>query len=113
MNVILLEQKKSNLTQYGNPVYVYKYDLKKLYRLNRIQQAITLKLNKIPDHDNKIYLINIKFIGMASAQGWMLTSWLTYVEAKSIQNSYQFIIDSSPEIELRARYFEIYICNKP
>ena len=114
MDVVLIEQKKSNLLLYGNPAYVFKYDLRRLYTLKRIQQAILFKINKIADHENKLYLINIKFIGMASNNGWMLTQdWLSYAETKYIHNAYTFIIDSSPDIELRARYFEIYICNKP
>ena len=113
MDIVLINQKLSNLTLHNNPVYVFKYDLKKLYTLKKIQQAVTLKINKIQEHGDKLYLINIKFIGMASAQGWMLTNWLTYNEAKAIQSSYNFIIDSSPNIELKARYFEIYVCNKP
>ncbi len=109
MDIILVEQKHSNLTLYGKTVYVFKYDLKRLYTLKRIQQAINLKINKIADHTNRLYLINIKFLGMSHNKGWMLSSggdsWLTYNETKSIQNAYQFIIDSSPEIELKARYF--------
>ena len=113
MDVVLIEQKKSNLSQYGNEVHVFKYDLKKLYTLKRIQQAISFKINKYPFHENKLYLINIKFAGMSNNTGWMLTKWLTYNETKAIQDSYNFIIDSSPNIELKARYFEIYVCNKP
>ena len=114
MEIELVQQKKSNLLLYGNAAYKFAYDLKKLYRLKKIQQAVTFKINKIADHENKLYLINIKFIGMASNHGWMLTQdWLTYNETKYIHNAYTFIIDSSPDIELRARYFEIYVCNKP
>ena len=59
MNVTLVEQKLSNLTLHNNPVYVFKYDLKKLYILKKIQRAVILKINKIADHENKLYLINI------------------------------------------------------
>ena len=58
MDIVLIEQKQSNITLYGKFAYVFKYDLKKLYKLKRIQQAITLKINKIADHENKLYLIN-------------------------------------------------------
>ena len=110
MNVTLVEQKYSVMTLYGKPAYVFKYDLGKLYKLKRIQQIITMKINKIADHENKLYRINIKFIGMYHNNGWMLSQdWLTYNETKSIENTYKFIVDSSPEIELIARYVQIYV----
>ena len=91
MDVVLIEQKVSNIVLYGKPAYVFKYDLKKLYKLKRIQHAITLKINKIADHENKLYRINIKFIGMASNNGWMLThDWLSYNETNSIENAYKY-----------------------
>ena len=62
MDIVLIEQKQSNITLYGKAAYVFKYDLKKLYKLKRIQQAITLKINKITDHENKLYRINILLI---------------------------------------------------
>ena len=55
MDVVLIEQKKSNLLLYGNPAYVFKYDLRRLYTLKRIQQAILFKINKIADHENKLF----------------------------------------------------------
>ena len=110
MDIVLIEQKQSNITLYGKFAYVFKYDLKKLYKLKRIQQAITMKINKIADHENKLYQINIKFLGMNHNKGWMLSQdWLTYNETKSIENTYKYIVDSSPEIELIGRYFEIYV----
>ena len=110
MDIVLIEQKQSNITLYGKFAYVFKYDLKKLYKLKRIQQAITLKINKIADHENKLYRINIKFLGMNSNKGWMTShDWLTYTETKSIENTYKYIVDSSPDIELIARYFAIYV----
>ena len=53
MDVVVIEpvKKKSNLLLYGNTAYVFKYDLKKLYTLKRIQQAILFKINKIADHE--------------------------------------------------------------
>ena len=34
MDVVLIEQKKTPLTRYGKPVYIFSYDLRKLYKLN-------------------------------------------------------------------------------
>ena len=110
MDVVLIEQKFSNITLNGKLAYVFKYDLKKLYKLKRIQRAITMKINKIADHQNKLYHINIKFIGLNHSNGWMLSSnWLTYNETKSIENVFKYINDSEPDIELMARYFQIYV----
>ena len=54
MDVVLIEQKFSNITLNGKLAYVFKYDLKKLYKLKRIQRVITMKINKIADHQNKL-----------------------------------------------------------
>ena len=55
MDIVLIEQKQSNITLDGKFAYVFKYDLKKLYKLKRIQHAITKKINNIPDRENKLY----------------------------------------------------------
>ncbi len=110
MEIILVEQKFTNLTFNGKLAYKFSYDLKKLYKLKRIQRAITMKINKIADHENKLYHINIKFLGMNHNKGWMLSpDWLTYNETNSIENVFKYINDSDPDIELMARYFQIIV----
>ncbi len=42
-------------------------------------------------------------------KGWMSSNWVTYNEAMSIEDSYQYILDSEQGIELMARYFQIFV----
>ena len=52
---------------------------------------------------------------MAHNNGWMFSApnWLTYNETFSIEKVYKYINDSDPDIELKARYFQIYVISKP
>ena len=109
MKITLISQKQSNLNYGQTPVYIFKYDLNKLYTLSKIQKVINLKINKIPNCQNKLYMINCKFIGMNSNNGWMLTKTLSFLETKKLEDAYNFIIDSFVrQEELKARYIEIY-----
>ena len=113
MKITLISQKQSNLNYGQTPVYIFKYDLNKLYTLSKIQKVINLKINKIPNCQNKLYMINCKFIGMNSNNGWMLTKTLSFLETKKLEDAYNFIIDSFVrQEELKARYIEIYVRNK-
>jgi hypothetical protein len=106
----LISQGFSALRKGNYNVYIYKYDLGKAFTMAKIKAFLLTKVAKIPDYARRTFMINIKFQGLHSNSGWMLTTWLTYEKIKKLELAYQFLTDSEVNVVYKkARYVEILV----
>jgi hypothetical protein len=111
--VQLIHQGVSPLRKGKHSVYVFKYDLMKAYIFPKVKNFIIGKVETIPSYEKRMYMINIKFQGLATNSGWMLTNWMTYEDMKKMEEHYKYLVDSNINIEYKsARFIEILIQDK-
>jgi len=107
---ILISQTISKLTHNQSRIHVFKYDLEKKYKMNKIKTFIKAKIMQIPNYINRLYILNIKIHGLTANQGWMTSYKLRFHQIDDIEEAYKYLIDSDLKIaDMRARYLEIMV----
>ena len=107
---ILISQTISKLTHKKSRIHVFKYDLEKKYKMNKIKVFIKAKIMQIPNYMNRIYILNIKYEGLVANQGWQTSYKMRFNEIDNINEAYAFLKDSDIALDnLKARYLEIMV----
>jgi hypothetical protein len=105
---ILISQKISKLKYNQSNIHVFKYDLGKHYRMNKIKTFIKATIQQIPNYINRIYFLNINYNGLAYNNGWMDSCQMRFNEIEDIDEDYTFLKDNKINFNnLFARYLNI------
>ena len=107
---ILISQTISEKKYNQSRIHIFKYDLEKIYKMNKIKVFIKAKIMQIPNYINRVYILSIKMDGLELNHGWLTSFHMNFKAIDNIIKGLYFMKDCDININnLRARYVHIRV----
>lgn len=109
-SVKLISQGYTQLRRGNEQLYKYSYDLGSFFTMEKIKKFVLAKVEKIKNYRQRKYFLNVKFNGVYSNSGWMLSNRMNYDQIKNIEEGFMYLVDSSVDVmHKKARYIIILV----